>query len=214
LPDEAIEAVATQVGVPAAELGFYEWTGSTIEYHRAQIRAHLGFRECGVADADKLTARLAATVCERERRVELVRDELLAHCRMERIEPPTAGRVDRIVRSALRASEQTLTVRISSRLMPATIAGLEALISSDEDDADGEEGGRAPGLTLLARIKQEPGNVSLDTMLTEIDKLAAVRAVGLPVGLFEDVAPKMVEGRPALQSRRHRIYASTRNRCG
>jgi hypothetical protein len=31
--------------VPASDMGFYEWPGSTIEYHRAQIREHLGFRE-------------------------------------------------------------------------------------------------------------------------------------------------------------------------
>jgi hypothetical protein len=101
LPGEAVEFVARQVGVEPAELGLYEWTGSTIAYHRAQIRAHLGFRECTVADAEQLTRWLAAAVCEAERRPELVRDELLARCRAERIEPPAAGRIDRIVRSAL-----------------------------------------------------------------------------------------------------------------
>jgi Domain of unknown function (DUF4158) len=37
LADEAIEHVAKQVKVPASELGLYEWSGSTIEYHRSQI---------------------------------------------------------------------------------------------------------------------------------------------------------------------------------
>jgi hypothetical protein len=67
--------------VEPGELGFYEWSGRTMEYHRAQIRAYLGFRECSVADADKLTEWLAANVCQAERRPELVRDELLARCR-------------------------------------------------------------------------------------------------------------------------------------
>lgn len=40
----------------AAELGFYGWSGRTIGYHRAQIRPHPGFRECSVADANKLAA--------------------------------------------------------------------------------------------------------------------------------------------------------------
>jgi hypothetical protein len=31
-------------------------------------------------------------------------------------------------------------------------------------------------------------------MLTEIRKLTAIRAVGLPPGLFADVAPKVVSG--------------------
>jgi hypothetical protein len=35
-----------------------------------------------------------------------------------------------------------------------------------------------------------PGNVSLDSMLTEIRKLRAVRAVGLPAALFADVGPR------------------------
>jgi hypothetical protein len=84
--------VARQVDVDPDELAFYEWTGRTIEYHRAQIRTHLGFRECSVGDAEKLTEWLAVNVCEAERRPELVRDELLARCRAERIEPPTARR--------------------------------------------------------------------------------------------------------------------------
>ena len=31
LDDEAVAFVARQVGVPASDLGFYEWAGSTIE---------------------------------------------------------------------------------------------------------------------------------------------------------------------------------------
>jgi len=41
----AVEALAFQVGVPAAAWQDYDWRGRTIEYHRAQIRAALGFRE-------------------------------------------------------------------------------------------------------------------------------------------------------------------------
>ena len=43
---------------------------------------------------------------------------------------------------------------------------------------------------MLALVKAAPGTVSLETMLTEIEKLEAVRAVGLPVGLFSDVTPR------------------------
>ncbi|MFE9826796.1 DUF4158 domain-containing protein [Streptomyces sp. NPDC005791] len=102
LPGEAVEFVARQVQVPALELESYDWTGRTVEYHRAQIREHLGFRECSVADAEKLTAYLAEHVAHKERRPEQVRVELLVRCREESIEPPTSGRCDRIVGAALR----------------------------------------------------------------------------------------------------------------
>jgi hypothetical protein len=45
---------------------------------------------------------------------------------------------------------------------------------------------------VLVLIKADPGNVSLESMLTEIDKLLAVRAVDLPAQLFADVAPKVL----------------------
>jgi Domain of unknown function (DUF4158) len=41
LPDEAIEFVARQVMVPASDMGFYEWPGRTIEYHRDHRRPRL-----------------------------------------------------------------------------------------------------------------------------------------------------------------------------
>ncbi|MEV7003879.1 hypothetical protein AB0N62_40405 [Streptomyces sp. NPDC093982] len=45
---------------------------------------------------------------------------------------------------------------------------------------------------LLALVKVMPGNVSLDSMLREIRKLTAIRAIGLPPSLFADVAPKVL----------------------
>ncbi|MFE6977237.1 Tn3 family transposase [Streptomyces sp. NPDC057682] len=209
LPGEAVEFVARQVQVPALELESYGWTGRTVEYHRAQIREHLGFRECSVADAEKLTAYLAEHVAHKERRPEQVRLELLARCRTESIEPPTAGRCDRIVGAALRAAEESLTALISSRLTVESIERIVALVAgADQDDAGpaggGTEGEDAP--PVLAKVKEAPGNVSLETMLTEIDKLLAVRAIGLPRDLFIDVAPKVVAGwraRAAVESPSH-----------
>ncbi|MET8975985.1 hypothetical protein ABZX85_10215 [Streptomyces sp. NPDC004539] len=44
------------------------------------------------------------------------------------------------------------------------------------------------------RIEEAPGHVRLETMLTEIDKLLAVRAIGLPPDLFIDVTRKVLAG--------------------
>jgi len=57
LDDDAVAFVARQVGVLASDLGFYEWSGRTAEYHRAQVRRHLGFRECSAEDADAFRSR-------------------------------------------------------------------------------------------------------------------------------------------------------------
>ena len=212
LPGEAVAFVAKQVQVEPSDLLSYNWTGRTIEYHRSQIRHHLGFRECTVADAEKLTSWLAEHVAQKERRPERVREELLARCRAERIEPPAAGRVDRVVRSSIHLGEETLVARLCSRLSVETADRIKALIvAGDPDVADTSAAGDETASgdddpRLLAMIKEAPGNVSLETVLTEIDKLLAVRAIGLPAGLFGGVAPKVVAGwraRAAVESPSH-----------
>ena len=105
VPDDVIVFVAGQLGVDAADLGFYEWSGSTIEYHRAQVRDHLGYRVATVADRERLTVWLSEAVAHAERRPDRVREELLAEFRRLRIEPPTPGRLVRMVRSAVRRSQ-------------------------------------------------------------------------------------------------------------
>jgi hypothetical protein len=215
LPDEAIEFVARQVRAPASDMGFYEWSGSTIEYHRAQIREHLGFRECSVVDQDKLTDWLAANVAHAERNPDVVRAELYRRCRAERIEPPTPPRVTRAVRSALHNAEETWFCVIASRISADAASRVLALIGdparNDEDgDEEGEEQLAAEEEedqdSVLALVKTVPGNVSLESMLTEIRKLQAIRAIGLPPGLFADVAPKVLAGwraRAAVESPSH-----------
>ena len=101
LADEMVEFVASQVKVPPSELGFYDWAGRTIKRHRAEVRRALGFRECSVEDADKLTDWLTVQVAEAERRPERVRHALLERCREERIEPPTSARMTRMVALSL-----------------------------------------------------------------------------------------------------------------
>jgi hypothetical protein len=56
--------------------------------------------------------------------------------------------------------------------MPARLAELAAAAGNDEAD-NGEP-------QALSLIKSVPGNISLESMLTEIAKLDAVRAAGLP----------------------------------
>ncbi|MFE2424847.1 Tn3 family transposase [Streptomyces hokutonensis] len=191
-PDEVVEFVARQMKVPAADFDAYHWSGSTIEYHRAQIREHLGFRVCSVQDAEKLAAWLAANVAQAERNADRVREELLKRCREECVEPPAPDRVRRMVRSALHTAEETWFATIWSRLPVEARGRVLALVATAPDAAGEAEEDDRDGESVLALVKAMPGNVSLESMLREIGKLRAIRAIGLPAGLFADVAPRVL----------------------
>ncbi|MCA1698469.1 MAG: DUF4158 domain-containing protein [Actinobacteria bacterium] len=140
LPDDAIEHLARQVKVAAAQIGAYDFTGRQIKNHRREIRAHTGFRICTVRNAEQLAAWLASHIAQDERRVEHVRASLLAHCLDELIEPPTAERASRIVDSAIRQADAMLVATVVGRLNPGHIARIETLLNASvvETDVDSD----------------------------------------------------------------------------
>lgn len=207
LPDEAVGFVARQLQLPGSELGFYDWTGRTVERHRAEIRQLLGFRECTLADQDAAVDWLVEHVTVAEQRPDQVRIELLGWLRSERVEPPTPGRVDRVVRSAVDRGERRLIDRICLRLPAETRERLNSLVYGVPDDAQqGDGDGPDDERDLLGWVKTDPGRLSLNTMLDEIGKLEAIRALGLPADVLADVAPRTVSAwrvRAAVQSPSH-----------
>src|SRR5699024_2365041 len=89
---------------------------------------------------------------------------------------------DRIIGSARSTFEQRFCHRTARRLPEASVAALEDLVAEDD----------SAGRGLLAELKADPGQIGLETVLAEIDKLTAVRELGLPSGLFADASERLV----------------------
>jgi len=221
LPDDAIEHVAHQVSVSASELAFYDLASRQASNHRAEIRRRTGFRPCTVADADKLAAWVAAGPARDERRADPLRAMLLEHCHEQRLEPPSPDRLARIVDSGIWQAEKAQVTLVAARLDATHIARLEALVgiaesalsapvaARHEDGDDGAPGEQETGegeLDVLSAIRASPGNVSLASMLTEISKLEATRAIDLPTNLFRGISSKVLSAwraRAAIESPSH-----------
>ncbi len=176
LPPTAVDYVAGQVKVDPAQLASYAWSGRTIEYHRAQIRDALGFREATRADEETLTAWLAEEVAPVEISEERLREALLARCRAERTEPP--GRLERIVGAARSRAADRFCAGTTARLGTDAAERLDELVAERADDEPASPGG------ALAELKADPGQVSLDSLLAEVEKLQRIRAIGLLADLF------------------------------
>jgi TnpA family transposase len=190
IPAPVIAFIAKQVGVPTADYLQYDWGGRTIKQHRAQIRDALGFREATLQDAEELTAWLCTEVVPHEHRLDQLKAALAHRCRALRIEPPAAGRIDRLTRSALRTYETQLFATILQRLPPSTVAQLDALVTDPaESDPPAHELGR---MTVLD-LRSDPGRAGLESVLQEIAKLRRIRQIGLPIDLFHDVTPRLLQ---------------------
>ena len=192
---QMVGEVARQVHVPAPEDHALSLSGRTAERHRAEIRALFGYREATVADAEALEDWLRDQAAV----VGAVPDHLVARlearCRELAIEPPSADRVERIVRAAIRAHEERLYARIRARLTPETRARLEALLQPGSDAESGSDGDGQPGTApaLLLQLRGDPGRPSLAGVQAELARLELVRRVGLPADLFDQVLPQELE---------------------
>lgn len=197
VPAAALVYVAQQLAVPPELYAQYSWSGRTIEFHRAQIRQALGFREATVRDADDLATWLGQEVLPHEHQPERLQAAVYERCRTWHIEPPAASRIDRLIRSALRTYEDRLYQRVLARIGPAGLAQIDALLASGNEGEEETDAAptprRDPRRLTLQDLKADPGRVSLDSVLTQIDTLRRVRQIALPDDLFAGVAPKVVQ---------------------
>jgi TnpA family transposase len=195
-PPSVVAFLAHQIGVPATVYREYDWHGRASKYHRAQIRAHLGVREATLADAEAVTAWLVEQVLDHQHQPEALRVAATERFRSLRLEPPTVKRLHRLVRSALHTYETRLFAMTLARLTPATVAALDALVSThpaEANNANVTDAAATPETSLFALLRTDPGGVGLASVEEEIAKLTTIRALNLPSDLFHDVGPAVLE---------------------
>jgi hypothetical protein len=106
VPAEAVEYLVRQTKVAPLSWADYDWQGRTIKYHRAEIRSLFGFREAMVEDCEGVMSWLREHLLAQERHPERILEAALQRFRALKIEPPTAGRLERMLRSTLQTFEE------------------------------------------------------------------------------------------------------------
>ncbi len=196
----AVAELARALGVPAPSGAASLLPGApdrTLERQRAEIRALLGYREATVADAEEVGIWLRDHALAETRDHGRLAAQLEERCRALQVEPPTPDRVGRIVRGAVRGYEDRLHAAIHARLPPEVRERLDALLQPPPagTEADGEdESATATGSrALLNFVRSDPGKAGVANVTRGLERLEAIRAIGLPSGLFAGVLPHEIE---------------------
>ena len=190
VPEGVVAYISRQVGVEPAEWLHYAWQGRTIEYHRAQIRARLGFRQATVEDAEALAVWLEDRLLGHDRQMDRLEAAVHERCRFLRIEPPTPDRIERLIRTAIAEYERKCCEALLSRLSPEAQAQLNALLLPTEPLLRETE--QEPGRAFLHELRADPGRASLESTQEEIAKLERVRCLNLPPDLFAALSPQVL----------------------
>jgi hypothetical protein len=182
IPRVIVEHIADQLHLETAVFDSYKWEKGTIDRHRSQIRKFLGVRMGTVADATAVLKWLAThEQLLEEHNFDRLKEIVYERYKELKVEPPQAKRIDRLVRSAVRTSDDRLYGEILAQLTSEVQTNLDAQLS---------ESTQTGNASLLSDLKGEAGAATLDNILTEIAKLERIRSLGLPHDLFASVSPK------------------------
>ena len=97
--------MAKQLDVEPNAIADYDWQGRTGKRYRGRLRTALGIRPATAEDFKAVESWLREQVVPWDHNLRHLQDAVLEWYRSRLIEPPTEGRIERLVRSAVRTHE-------------------------------------------------------------------------------------------------------------
>jgi hypothetical protein len=198
ISEDIVSYIAQQLQISSNIYSEYNWQGRSISSQRASIRKLFEFRTATIIDGEEMVDWLKAEIIPNEQRIETITELVYQRFRELQIEPPTEGRVNRLIKSAIASHETDFCTQTFNKLTSETIEQIDILLSTDETNEieDSESEKRTFGklrTSDFAFLKTDPGAVGLGSFLTEIEKLKRIRLMGLPSDLFSDISAKLIK---------------------
>lgn len=191
LPTAIVEYVAQQLNLPAAVLKEYAWQGRRIKEHRGKIRLFLGFHRASVVDQTALRTWLMESVLPQEHRPAYLTYLAYSRLRQLHIEPPTSGRMERLVTSALYQYEQAFFTHTAQHLPAQVKTNLQQLIHQKADLAEqidlGEKEEDSPAQYPINDLKSSAGGAKVKNVKKVAGRLKLLQQVELPLDLFAGI---------------------------
>ena len=171
IPAVAIDHMAKLLDVDPKAILDYDWQGRTGTRYRRRLRTALGIRPSTAEDFKAVENWLRQEVVPWEHDSRHLQDAVHEWYRSRLIEPPSEGRIERLVRSAVRMHEIEIFDTTAAKLLPATKKAMDALIDSSIARAPEADEGADWQSTPFSVLKTDPGRVSLKSVLRELEKL-------------------------------------------
>jgi hypothetical protein len=194
IPPVALHYLATHLAMQPGVITDYDWQGRTGKRYRGQLRVTLGVRPVTVTDFRALATWLREEMVPWDHEPQHLQAAILDWCRTHHLEPPTDGRIVRLIRATVRAHEAALFTATVAKLSSSTRQAMDALLDSTPGGGgDGPDDGPGWRSTLFSTLKSDPGRASLKSVLQELDKLQQIQALQLPEDLFSALPPQMLQ---------------------
>ena len=186
IPKAIIFHIAKQINVAAKIAQSYKWNKKNSEVYRRQIRDYLGFRKFRKEDIYKIKKFLIDLFfLEGNQSISYLQDKIYKYLNENKIEPFSRDQSEKYIFSALNYFEKELFEKIEKSLTKKNKKSLLDLVA-DQDKQSAEA-------YYLRHLKDDAGNVSLESILEEVKKINRIAEIGLPSSLFKDIPHRILE---------------------
>ncbi len=190
IPRVIIEYIAKQIDVSPDKFEEYGWGGKEKTYtrHRNTIREFFGFRELTGADNERLSEWLAEQV-SLTHDIDFLTNQAYGFFRKQKVEPPSPGSLKRTIDSVIDTFEKKLYETTYEQLSLETCHQIDALLDSHANE---EQETESREIRTFRDLLSSPRKPSVATMEIELQKLLAIRYLGIPEGILDHLTPKLV----------------------
>ena len=172
IPESALlEMLSRQLGVSVDRWEGYAKRAQTRSEHFEELQTWLGLRTFGLPDYRRWAATLAL-LAQRTDRGGALAEALVEGLRGESVIVPSVDVIERICGEALTHGTRRMHEQLVEPVPPESLAALDALLVL----ADGSQFSR------LSWLREPPGTPRARHILAHLDRLKAVRAIGIPAG--------------------------------
>ncbi len=187
IPNDVIQYIAHQLNIEASELAHYNWKVGRIKAHRRDIREWMGFRSATIADQKALRIWLKEKVLPEEHRVGHLEQLIRQHLRQLHLEPPTPGRIQRIILTALRQYEKAFVNKTATQLTEKTKEKMAHLIQPMPNATEEKSANKITRSIPLHRLKAGVGDAKVKHIKEAAERLKILQDISLPADLFADI---------------------------
>lgn len=187
IPPSIILHMAKQIGVTQPNfIKGNSFSSSVSKTHRQQIRDFLGFRLSTEKDVPLFINWLVEKILpDGKDSISFLQEKSYSYFQEAKVEPFSLMKIDRHICSALTIFENNLFLKIFKSLDHNKKRSLLDLVAAqDKQSAD---------TYYLRHLKEDAGNVSLESILEEVKKISRIAEISLPASLFKSIPHRILE---------------------
>jgi Domain of unknown function (DUF4158) len=183
MPGEVRSFIAGQLGLLWDFCEQYPWDSRTRDQHLFLIRQHTGWRFPTAQDKEELEHWLRREAAFQAHTADRLFDYACQRLRDRQVELPAEGELRRVVNAALSGFFQDIHRRIAAAIPFNVLSHMDNLLLVSESGV----------ISGFENLKADPGRPGVDNLQSEIEKLRAIRAIGLRAEPFAEVPWKVLQ---------------------